>query len=80
MLETDPSEILNEIIYATRKGGNIGIGAAGFGAGSCMAPRTCMLPLRAAHADQAAACAVRSWRVRRLLQPLQHRRVHGEGA
>jgi hypothetical protein len=26
MLETDPSEILNEIIYATRKGGNIGIG------------------------------------------------------
>ena len=27
MLETDPSEILNEIIYATRKGGNIGIGA-----------------------------------------------------
>ena len=29
MLETDPSEMLNEIIYATRKGGNIGIGAHG---------------------------------------------------
>lgn len=28
MLETDPSEVLNEIIYATRKGGNIGIGAS----------------------------------------------------
>jgi hypothetical protein len=27
MMETDPSEILNEIIYATRKGGYIGIGA-----------------------------------------------------
>ena len=27
MMETDPSEILNEIIYATRKGGYIGVGA-----------------------------------------------------
>jgi threonine dehydrogenase-like Zn-dependent dehydrogenase len=33
MLETDPSEILNEIIYATRKGGNIGI--VGVYAGFC---------------------------------------------
>jgi hypothetical protein len=28
MMETDPAEIINEIIYATRKGGCIGIGAS----------------------------------------------------
>ena len=40
MMETDPSEILNEIIYATRKGGYIGVGAAVFIASDCMAPCT----------------------------------------
>ena len=33
MMETDPSEILNEIIYATRKGGYIGV--IGVYAGYC---------------------------------------------
>ena len=39
MLETDPSEILNEIIYATRKGGNIGIGKPPFGLSASEAGR-----------------------------------------
>jgi hypothetical protein len=49
MMETDPSEILNEIIYATRKGGYIGVGVAGSAQAPVWRPAVvcclCVLPM-----------------------------------
>ncbi len=75
-LETDPADVLNELIRCCRKGGTVsvvGVYAGARQAATQAAPRHCQGGKDAAEALHSCATLCR------VHQPLQHRRVHGEG-